>query len=234
MPGRKAPGPPKKRKYAPLTREQQQKAKLYRKAHKKPYVPKVPTVHDLLRQVYKEAGASTVFRYKRVHANDLQRLLSSQGITGVDANFLTDKESLELKASLTGLKPGRIALTLPERLVIQWLEYNNYSFGGVFPNITNSRADFFSQYPLGGGRNSYGGGAVADIFLSAGASRTDKGLALAVDGAYFHSQQSISGRDDAQNKMLEALGFGVARVRDTVVYHAGQLEGFMRSLLGNR
>lgn len=224
----------KKRPYKPLTREQQRKAKLYRERHKRQRKPHLPTVHDLTREIYKAEGAQQAFKYKRVHATDLQRLLTAGGLDARLADFMTTKEQLVEKAALTGLRPGRIALTLPERLVIGWLEDNHYSFGGVFPNIVDTGADFFSQYPLGGGRSHAGGGLVADVFISSKASRTDKGIVLAVDGAYYHGQASISGRDEAQNLLMRSEGFVVARIRDNEVYAQGVLNTFMHNLLGSR
>ncbi len=242
----KKPGPPRprahttlslaqrlhlRRRYKPLSRLQQQKAKLYRKLHKQRRKIHIPTAHDMIRELYKQSGATAVFQFRRIHATDLQRLLIANKLPRELNDFMSAKQILVEKAALTGLHPGRTALTLPERLVIGWLESNNYSFGGVAPNITNPHADFFSQYPLGGGRASFGGGLVADVFISAGASKTDKGIVLAVDGAYYHSKQAISGRDDAQNLLVASQGYVVSRIRDNVVYNAGQLDGFMHTLL---
>jgi len=188
----------------------------------------------MMRQIYEEENATEVFKYQRVHGTDVERLLENQGYNRNLAKFLSARDVLELKASLTGLKPGRIALTLPERLTIEWMEANHYTFGGVYPNITNPSADFFSQWPLGGGRGRFGGGLVADIFISSVASRTKKGVVLAIDGAYWHQKAAVSGRDAAQNTLLQSQGYVVARITDTQVYDSGTLERFMRNLLGNR
>jgi len=229
--------PPKpKRPYKPLTPRQQLKAKAARARRKarQPFSPpRLPSMQTMLREAYEEAGATEVFHYVRTHGTDVERLLAAQGYDRRLAKFLSDRDALELKAAATGLKPGRIALTLPERLVIGWLESNNYSFGGVYPNVTNPNADFFSQWPLGGGRNAFGGGLVADVFISGQASHTDKGTVLAVDGAYWHSKQAVSGRDAAQNVLLISQGYQVARITDTQIYQQGVLENFMRNLLGN-
>lgn len=234
------PGPPTKTKrpYKPLTPQQQLKAKQRRARYKRLHPfrpPRILTTHDLLYKAFKQSNALEVFHFLRTHGTNIERLLVNNGYDRRLAKFLSARDALLLTASQTGLKLGHIALTLPEQLVIQWLEYNHYSFGGVYPNqVTNPNADFFSQYPLEGGRSAAGGGLVADIFIAPLASRTTSGVVLAVDGNYYHSKQNVSGRDAAQNTLLQSKGYTVARITDTEIYQHGTLEAFMRGLLGYR
>lgn len=182
------------------------------------------------------SGARDAYPFKKAHASDVERILSAVGASEKLANLLTDKESQLLEADLSyiGLHPGRTQLTLPERLILKWLLVNGYSFGGVAPNITNPNADFFSQYPLGGGRTKSGGGNVADVYISANASKTKMGISLAIDGSYFHQQVATAARDNAQDLILRSKGYVTARIRDNVVYEKGSRNEFMMNLVGHK
>jgi hypothetical protein len=146
---------------------------------------------------------------------------------------MTEREEQVFVASFAGLKAGRTALTIPELTVIVWLMKANYSFGGVWPQITDQTADFFSQYPVEGGR-AVAGGAVVDVFISPQASKTTKGVALSIDGVYFHSKTATAARDTAQNLLLTTQGYKVARITDVDVLQKGVLDRFMTDLVGKK
>jgi hypothetical protein len=197
---------------------------------KPPKAPRKVSTTDLIRRIYERAGATSAYRYKKAHASNFQRLLTAAGKSENIANVLTDKEALDLEAAYSNLKPGRTALTLPERLTIVWMEKAHFKFGGVFPNVDMS-GDFFSQFPLEGGRSKAGGGQVSDVFVSAAASKTAKGISISIDGIFFHQKTATAARDTAQGMLLRSRGYQVERITDAEIYQPGVLDRRMREIL---
>jgi hypothetical protein len=199
----------------------------------KPAKYRQKTTKDYIREIYNQNDARVAYQFEKAHGTNAERLLRSIGITERLADTMTAREEQVFIASFAGLKAGRTALTIPELTVIVWLMKAHYSFGGVWPRITDQGADFFSQYPVEGGRTR-AGGAVVDVYISPMASKTVKGIAMSIDGVYYHSKTAVAGRDAPRTYLLTAQGYKVARIKDTEVLQKGPLDTFMMNLVGKK
>ena len=202
------------------------------KVGKKPkarYLPHTPSVRDMIREIYQDAGIIEALPPIRNTPTHLERALTRLGINQQLAQVMTSEEALDFLAAQSGLEPGRTSATRPERLVFSWLKRHNYSYGGE-GGSANTTADFVFQYPLNGGKNVKGG-ADLDFMLSSRATGTKRGVALFIDGNYIHSRNDVATRDKATDLLLTAQGYTVARIQDTETDNGGMLDARMRALL---
>ena len=205
----------------------------------KPNKPAVPyprpaqplTKRDVERMAYEQAGAIDLLKAIRNTPTDFERTLTALRATTRLADVMTRREQLEFQAAVSGLPSGRTAGTVPERLVAAWLVTHNYSYGGS-GYVTDATKDWFFQLPLFGGRQY--GGAVVDIFVSAGASHTEKGLAIRVNGQYWHTGAEVEAKDEAQKQRLINKGVAVEDIFDYQVMDPGLLDTTFNYLLGGK
>jgi hypothetical protein len=103
---------------------------------------------------------------------------------------------------------------MPELAVGHWLLQNGYSYGGASYSY-NGKGFGFQVHSLVGGRNDGAGGTVADWFLGPDISHTDMGVAMFVDGLYWHNQpHQIVVNDAAGGSKLKPPGYEVAVITD--------------------
>lgn len=193
------------------------------------YLPRVRSVRDEIRKIYKEAGILEALPPIRQTPTHLERALTARGISASLANVMTVEEGLEFLAAESGLEPGITSATLPERLTFAWLKQHGYSYGGTGPSA-NINMDFTWQVPLNGGKNAKGGSDI-DFFLSSRATGTAKGTTLFIDGLWAHSRNGVAERDAATDLRLTAQGYVVARITDTETASGGILDARLRQLL---
>jgi hypothetical protein len=209
----------------------------------KPKPKRIPGVHlphpkrkitrrDLLRKAWRSAKILQYLPKLRKTPSDLERVLTAAHLTEKLAKNLTFREQQQLEADLSaiGIKAGRTSGTLPERLVAKWLLSHGVEYAGMGYEA-NPTKGFSFQLPLLGGRAGFGGGAVVDIFLSAAVSGTKQGVAVRVNGLYWHSQPATAARDEAQRLALVAAGYVVSDISDAEVLNRGTLDTRMKELI---
>ena len=199
------------------------------KKPKPAYSPKIPTVRDAIRDIWKQAGILDQLPPIRNTPTHLERVLTARGISASLANVMTEEEALDFLAAESGLEGGQTSATRPERLTFAWLKSHGYTYGGT-GGSADTTADFVWQYPLGGGKNVKGGTDV-DFFLSGKATGTPRGTTLFIDGLYAHSRPGVSDRDRAAELVLKAKGYAVQRITDVETDQSGVLDQRLRSIM---
>lgn len=192
------------------------------------YLPRVRSVRDEIRKIYKENDILEALPPIRNTPTRLERVLTSRGIAASLANVMTVEEGLEFIAAESGLAFGQTSHTVPELIVFTYLKKAGYTYGGEGPSY-NPNADFSYQVPINGGKFRKGG-TDSDFFASPKASGTFKGTLIFIDGSYSHSQNAIATRDKAAELTLTAQGWKVERIRDVEVYQGGVLDNRLKQI----
>jgi hypothetical protein len=197
---------------------------------KPPQPPRRITKRALLRQAYRSAGALDSLPKLRNTPTDLERLLKAAHISERIAKNLSVREQQEFENDLSalGIKAGRTAGTMPELAVGHWLLQNGYPYGGT--SYSYNGKGFGFQVPLVGGRGGSGGGTVADWFLGPDISHTDMGVAVFVDGLYWHNQPDQIVADTARRLKAKAQGYEVTVITDVEALKHGTLNDRMQKI----
>jgi hypothetical protein len=163
---------------------------------------------------------------------DIDRLVKAAGYGPGITRGLSARELQQFEADLSflGILPGRIAGTLPERLVAKYLWGKGLPYEGMGYSARLSQGWAF-QVPVLGGRSRDGQGAVLDIAISARASLSGKVVGTRVNGYYWHNLPGAPEHDERQKKQLEKAGYEVLDLWDYEIAQPGTLDAKMRSVL---
>lgn len=191
------------------------------------------TVRSIIRQIYKEAGMLDLLPKLRNVPTDAEKALAASHLPKELAQVAEQADDQQMLKDLAqiGIFPGKTAGTKPELATAYWLLKHNYQYGGMSYSF-DPNSDWGFQVPLEGGRAGAGGGAVADIFLTAKSTNTKAGVVVRVNGVYWHTRPGAEPHDRAQQLRLEAKGFAVKDLWDYQALNPGQLDTFMKELLG--
>ena len=187
------------------------------------------TAQDIMRKLLKGGGGSR--KRKSLQApggNFLQSF--TRGGARIGNNFtFAEMQKVDADLSRYGIYPGKTAGTLPERVTAKWLIDHNYNYGGEGYNYNGG--DWGFQIPVFGGRDTSGGGGVADFYISPEILSPGGGIILP-QGAYWHKQLANAARDDALYLRYQAAGYKLLVMWDYQALNPGELDYVMANFLG--